>query len=114
MISHEDGKMYGVFTPAERQIIHDWIAGDQYSTHILPYKNSLSKEQPLLNYIFSYISKGELEHLQTRVSQTDNFALKLCKLTPFLAPESHHKSIGLWSTQKYAELLFPYLTASSR
>lgn len=114
MISHEDGKMYGVFTPVERQIIHDWIAGDQYSTHVLPYKNSLSKEQPLHDYLFSYISDGELEHLQTRVSQTDNFALKLCKLTPFLAPESHHKSIGLWSTQKYAELLFPYLTASPR
>lgn len=114
MISHEDGKMYGVFTPAERQIIHDWIAGEQYSTHVLPYKNSLSKEQPLHDYLFSYISDGELEHLQNRVSQTDNFALKLCKLTPFLAPESHHKSIGLWSTQKYAELLFPYLTASPR
>ena len=27
MIHHEDGKMYGVFSPTEKQIIHDWIAG---------------------------------------------------------------------------------------
>jgi hypothetical protein len=114
MIGHEDGKMYGVFTPAERQIIYDWIAGEQYATHFLPYHQGLNTEQPFHDFLFSYISDGELESLQKRVSQTDNFALKLCKLTPFLAPESHHKSIGLWSTQKYVELLFPYLSVSAR
>jgi hypothetical protein len=106
--------MYGVFTPAERQIIYDWIAGEQYATHFLPYHQGLNTEQPFHDFLFSYISDGELESLQKRVSQTDNFALKLCKLTPFLAPESHHKSIGLWSTQKYVELLFPYLSVSAR
>ena len=109
MISHEDGKMYGVFTPAERQIIHDWIAGDQYSTTVLPYHQSINKDQPLHDFLFSYVSDGKLENLQKTINQTDNLGLKLCKLAPFLAPESHHKSIGLWSTQKYVELLFPYL-----
>jgi hypothetical protein len=26
MINEENGKMFGVFNPVERQIIHDWIA----------------------------------------------------------------------------------------
>lgn len=113
MISHENGKMYGVFTPAERQIIHDWIAGDKYSATVAPYHHKNNKDQPLHDFLFSYISDGELENLQQKVNQTDNFALKLCKLIPFLSPEAHHKSIGLWSTQKYVELLFPYLKNSS-
>ncbi|HDJ7843460.1 TPA: iron-containing redox enzyme family protein, partial [Acinetobacter baumannii] len=46
---------------------------------------------------------------QERVQQSSDLAIKICKLTPFLAPDSHHKSIGLWSTRKYVELLFPYL-----
>lgn len=113
LIHHEDGKMYGVFTPTEKQIIHDWIAGEQHASNLLPYHQNMNKEQPIHDFLFSYISDGELEKLQVRVNQTDNLALKLCKLTPFLAPDSHHKSIGLWSTQKYVELLFPYLTTSS-
>lgn len=112
LINNEDGKMYGVFTAAEKQIIHDWIAGEAYSSHTLPFKQKLIESQPLHEYLFSYISDSELEKLQSRVDQTNNFALKLCKLIPYLAPDSHHKSIGLWSTEKYVELLFPYLTGS--
>lgn len=104
-------KMYGVFTPSEKQIIHDWIAGDQYASHFLSYSQNISKEQSLHEHLFSYFLNDELEILQKRVNQTNNFALKLCKLTPYLAPDSHYKSIGLWSTQKYVELLFPYLTS---
>lgn len=114
LINHEDGKMYGVFNSTEKQIIHDWIAGEQYSSSYLPYKPNIDNEQHIHQYLFSYISDGELESLQTRVNQTQNLALKLCKLIPFLAPDSHHKSIGLWSTQKYVELLFPYLSSSQR
>lgn len=112
LISHQDGKMYGVFNPTEKQIIHDWIAGEQYASTFLSFHQHVDKEQPIHNFLFSYISDGELENLQTRVSQTSNLALKLSKLTPFLAPDTHHKTIGLWSTQKYTELLFPYLTSS--
>lgn len=112
LISHQDGKMYGVFNPTEKQIIHDWIAGEQYASTFLSYHQHVDKEQSIHDFLFSYISDGELENLQIRVSQTSNLALKLSKLTPFLAPDTHHKTIGLWSTQKYTELLFPYLTSS--
>jgi hypothetical protein len=30
MINEENGKMFGVFNPVERQIIHDWIAGSDH------------------------------------------------------------------------------------
>ncbi|MEI1688034.1 iron-containing redox enzyme family protein [Acinetobacter baumannii] len=108
LINDENGKMYGVFNPVERQIIHDWIAGE-HSSSFLKYSRALNNSRRIQDYLFSYISDGELDALQERVQQSNDLAIKICKLTPFLAPDSHHKSIGLWSTRKYAELLFPYL-----
>lgn len=112
LINNENGKMFGVFSPAEKQLIHDWIGGDQYSSQHLPYSQTFSKAEPLQDYLFSYVSDDELENLQRNVNLSENLALKLCKLTPFLSPNFHHKNVGLWSTQKYVELLFPYLTTS--
>lgn len=109
MINEENGKMFGVFNPVERQIIHDWIAGSDHSSNFLAYSRELKNSQRIQDYLFSYISDGELDALQQRVLQSSDLAIKICKLTPFLAPDSHHKSIGLWSTRKYVELLFPYL-----
>lgn len=109
MINEENGKMFGVFNPVERQIIHDWIAGSDHSSNLLAYSRELKNSQRIQDYLFSYISDGELDALQQRVLQSSDLAIKICKLTPFLAPDSHHKSIGLWSTRKYVELLFPYL-----
>lgn len=109
MINEENGKMFGVFNPVERQIIHDWIAGSDHSSNFLAYSRELKNSQRIQDYLFSYISDGELDALQERVQQSNDLAIKICKLTPFLAPDSHHKSIGLWSTRKYVELLFPYL-----
>ncbi|WP_227633143.1 hypothetical protein, partial [Klebsiella pneumoniae] len=37
MINEENGKMFGVFNPVERQIIHDWIAGSDHSSSFLAY-----------------------------------------------------------------------------
>ena len=110
LINHSDGKMYGVFSATEMQLIHDWIAGDQYCSNYIANLPKQKNDQSIHDYLFSYISDGELESLQKRVSQTSNLAMKLCKLTPFMAPDCHHKTIGLWSTQKYVELLFPYLS----
>ncbi|KHO15111.1 hypothetical protein NT90_12495 [Acinetobacter baumannii] len=109
MINEENGKMFGVFNPVERQIIHDWIAGSDHSSNFLAYSRELKNSQRIQDYLFSYISDGELDVLQQRVLQSSDLAIKICKLTPFLAPDSHHKSIGLWSTRKYVELLFPSL-----
>jgi len=109
MINEENGKMFGVFNPVERQIIHDWIAGSDHSSNFLAYSRELKNSQRIQDYLFSYISDGELDALQERVLQSSDLAIKICKLTPFLAPDSHYKSIGLWSTRKYVELLFPYL-----
>jgi len=109
MINEENGKMFGVFNPVERQIIHDWIAGSDHSSNFLAYSRELKNSQRIQDYLFSYISDGELDALQERVLQSSDLTIKICKLTPFLAPDSHHKSIGLWSTRKYVELLFPYL-----
>ncbi|AZB92888.1 iron-containing redox enzyme family protein [Acinetobacter pittii] len=114
MINEENGKMFGVFNPVERQIIHDWIAGTDHSSNYLAYSRELKNSQRIQDYLFSYISDGELDALQERIRQTPDLAIKICKLTPFLAPDSHHKSIGLWSTRKYVQLLFPYLSSFNK
>jgi len=106
--------MYGVFNPVERQIIHDWIAGNDHSSNVLAYSRALNTSQRIQDYLFSYISDGELDALQERVQKSHDLAIKICKLTPFLGPDSHHKSIGLWSTRKYVELLFPYLNSFNK
>ncbi|MFI8036263.1 hypothetical protein ACFMJX_03150, partial [Acinetobacter baumannii] len=91
MINEENGKMFGVFNPVERQIIHDWIAGSDHSSSFLAYSRELKNSQRIQDYLFSYISDGELDALQERVQQSSDLAIKICKLTPFLAPDSHHR-----------------------
>ena len=111
MIHHEDGKMYGVFSPTEKQIIHDWIAGGQYSSTVLVQgKNINSRAQQIQEFRCNTIADIELTHLKSSLTQNNNISISFTKLIPFLAPHSHHQNIGLWCTQKYSELLFPYLT----
>ena len=55
MIHHEYGKMYGVFSPTEKQIIHDWIAGGQYSSTVLVQgKNINSRAQQIQEFSYFF------------------------------------------------------------
>lgn len=109
LIDHEDGKMFGVFSAAEKTFIYDWISGSNFNGH----KSSVNSEL-IDNYMginkFSYIIDNELHELQKQVQDSSNIAYKIGKLIPYLAPHSHHEEIGLWSTQRITEYLFPYLT----
>ena len=109
LIHHSEGQMYGVFSPVEQQIIYDWIAGQQYQPTRLQPSLLQSQESKTSECHFSYIADSELERLKERVEQAESLALKICKLTTYLAPDAHHKNIGLWSTRAYIQLLFPYL-----
>lgn len=108
MIHYPDGKMYGVFTPAERRIIHDWIAGE-VSTEALPTNLFKSADLNFHNADLSYLNVAEFDILKQQIAETSHSGLTLNTLIPFLAPHVHHSNIGLWSTQKYAAILFPYL-----
>lgn len=109
LISHEEGKMFGVFNSTEKQIIHDWIAGG-YAKKVSPNKRLNSIDSSSDDLVFSYLSDGVLEDLQHQISQTSNLGMKINTLLPYLAPHAHSSDIGLWCTQRFVDDLFPYLS----
>lgn len=108
IIDHVEGKMYGVFTPVEKVFIHDWIAG--YKASEFKYRiqsNLLNQHLDIETY--SYLVDPELRDLQKQNHDSVHLCHKINKLLPYLAPHVHHQNIGLWSTQRITEYLFPFL-----
>jgi len=110
LISHEEGKMYGVFNSTEKQIIYDWIAGEHSKHFDLNTQKITPANKNKNDFMFSYLSDGELEEIQHQISATGNLAMKMNKLLPYLAPHAHHSEIGLWCTQRFVNFLFPFLS----
>lgn len=110
LISHEEGKMYGVFNSTEKQIIYDWIAGEHSKNFDLKHQRINSALKNKNDFMFSYLSDGELEDIQQQISETGNLAIKMNKLLPYLAPHAHHNEVGLWCTQRFVDFLFPFLS----
>lgn len=110
LISHEDGKMYGVFNSTEKQIIYDWITGEHSKYFDLNTQKITPADKNKNDFMFSYLSDGELEEIQHQISATGNLAMKMNKLLPYLAPHAHHSEIGLWCTHRFVHFLFPFLS----
>lgn len=109
LINDKDGKMFGVFSVAEKAFIYDWIAGIKAMQH----KNSVNAEL-IENFLelssFSYLATQELAQLKQQIQGSGSTAYKVSRLMLYLAPHSHHQEIGLWSTQRIVEYLFPFLS----
>ena len=109
IINDDDGKMFGVFSAAEKTFICDWIAGSKTMSH-----NKSVDVELINNFLelknFSYLIDNDLQELQKQVHTFVNTAHKVGKLMPYLAPHIHHQEIGLWSTQRIVEYLFPFLS----
>lgn len=109
LINDDNGKMFGVFSVAEKNFIYDWIAGTEMIHHNKPVDAGL-----ISNFLelksFRYLIDNELQELQKHVHQCVNTAHKVSKLIPYLAPHIHHQEIGLWSTKRFVEFLFPFLS----
>lgn len=108
MIHNDDGKMFGVFSAVEKTFIYDWIAGNSKN----PKHNLINKEF-VKNFLetstFSYLANHELAELKKQMASSTNAGYKINKLLKYLAPHMHHQEIGLWSTQRIVEILFPSL-----
>lgn len=110
LINQEEGKMFGVFTATEKQIIYDWIAGESAQDADLNARRIQLDHKDKNNYMFSFLSDGELEDIQHQIYETGNLAMKINKLLPYLAPHAHHSETGLWCTQRLVDFLFPFLS----
>lgn len=108
MIHDEEGKMFGVFSAVEKTFIYDWIAGKS----IDPKQNQVNNEF-VKNFLetnsFSYLANHEMAELKKQFDGSTNTGYKINKLLKYLAPHMHHQEIGLWSTQRIVESLFPSL-----
>ena len=109
MINDVDGKMYGVFNSAEKQMIYDWIANATYAEYSKEKKNISITHPELHDYSFAYLGDEQLKELKRKIELESNIASKVNTLIPYLAPHLHHTEVGLWSTYQYVRYLFPQL-----
>ncbi|MCH4248895.1 MAG: iron-containing redox enzyme family protein [Acinetobacter populi] len=109
LIHSESGRMFGVFNLAERQIIYDWIRGEFPGrfrishTHPIPYLHETDR------FTLDYLAQLEHDKLQSVIHHSPDISDKMNQLIPYLAPHLHHQKMGLWSTNVYTQLLFPYV-----
>lgn len=108
MIHHSDGKMFGVFNATEQQFIQDWIEGESLSQR-LKVDQSRHSIHPTTLKNSSDLSEHQKE-LKQRLNAKTQISDKLEVLRPYLAPHLHHHDLGLWATQQYSKLLFPFQT----
>lgn len=113
MISHPDGKMYGVFTALEQQMIYDWIIGPSPCDYSIQYQVLKLKSPDVYDYENDYLDE-ELEDFKFKVEHEKDLQQKISFLIPHLAPHAHHTPIGLWSTHQYTRELFPQLLLKAR
>lgn len=100
MIIDPNGKMFGVFNHFEKQIISDWIQGDQVSSS----KSLTTKPHFHHSTALQQLSLNLQESLR-------NLSLKekIEQMIPLLSPAQHFTQNGLAATQLYTQILFPYL-----
>ena len=103
LIHQPNGKMFGVFNATEKQFIKDWIQGERFAQRISP--QSVQSNEPLSPTTFK-----QLEILKKELEHCPNDKARLMQLIPYLAPHCHDRTLGLWATQQFSKLLFPFQT----
>src|SRR5450830_1604562 len=92
---------FGVFSGLEKQLLHDWSAGDWSSQQrVIPVRRGpLTECSPLPNQV----EDPETQVLRTALANEPverEFAL----LLPWLGPQRHHRPAGLFATRRFIEL----------
>ncbi|MEW9150947.1 hypothetical protein AB2762_12960 [Acinetobacter indicus] len=105
LIHNEEGKMFGVFSVAEQQIIYDWIA-QAYTERRAPFK-AVTPVQQVDDYIVDYFNSSEQQALQQQLKLARSAEEKINLLLPYLAPHQHHNPTGSWATRQLTQFLFP-------
>lgn len=104
LVEGEGAAMFGVFTPYERQLLHDWIAGEQAAPQALrraPQHEVLAlpagMTEPAAQAAERRALLAQLEALPA--------AEREARLIELLAPARHHSVAGLAATRLFSELL---------
>jgi hypothetical protein len=103
LLESEHASMFGVFTPYEKQLIYDWIAGDVLDS--LPRKDRLGEHWRKGVSIRSEGSSSDTSFatLQSLMAPTllTQPSRQMHMLAKWLAPGQHHTTTGLAATRLY-------------
>ncbi|MNK86100.1 hypothetical protein D3C87_1060030 [compost metagenome] len=100
LIEGSTAAMFGVFSGYEKQLIHDWIAGDWQAPKQRP---ALHRDHDSAGVDSSTPDDPELKSLRDSL---DNQAphQQLEALKPWLSAQRHHRPAGLFATRRFIEL----------
>ncbi|RYY78429.1 MAG: iron-containing redox enzyme family protein [Moraxellaceae bacterium] len=114
LIHGEKAVMFGVFSPAEQQIIYDWIAGSWLNSRDAPrirryravHRHVDFSTSPALTIQQALNSNNaDLADLAQKLVERDNAEQAFYLLMPYLTPSLHTSVVGLWATQQFVSLL---------
>jgi hypothetical protein len=114
LIEGDQAKMFGVFSGYEKQVIYDWIAGDQAMANVKPAAaNDATHYQALINKLTAsvslndaYYSHAELAALETQLVSIDSMSKLMKLLSQYLSPVLHHTPAGLLATRLYRSMTY--------
>lgn len=117
LIQSEHAEMFGVFNAYERQIIHDWVAGDTVNDqklHLLSYKEKPRLfNAPPTGKVPSYAAGDsealddfnmELRLLESKLGKFSSKDAAMATLVELMSPVHHHTDVGLMATRVFTRL----------
>ena len=113
LIEGNTAKMFGVFSGYEKQVIYDWIAGNQYEKFMHPQVAAKSNVTYLNSTLISTLEHSsndvstdpDVVELERRLATADNLEEIMQLLVTLISPALHHSPAGLVATQLYKSFL---------
>lgn len=107
LITGERAAMFGVFNAYERQIIHDWIAGDSLDAATSrprrsPYRPGRAASAPS-HRVDDFSNETRL--LREQIGKASDTGAALDQLVHWLSPAHHHSAAGLLATRMFMDRL---------
>ncbi|MBD9484025.1 iron-containing redox enzyme family protein [Pseudomonas sp. PDM14] len=96
LVQGEGAAMFGVFSPYEQQLLHDWIAGDW--TPAKPSARSRRRQVPTLAQCDALNDDAQALHDQLRALPA---AQRPARLIELISPASHFTPAGLLATRLF-------------
>jgi hypothetical protein len=100
MIVGDGAAMFGVFSPYEKQLLHDWIAGDWTPERAKPAHRRVVSAATVPELP---ASDPDVQTLQSSLVGLDPHA-QMSVLIAWLSPHRHSHPAGLLATRRYIEL----------
>lgn len=113
LLEGERAEMFGVFSGYERQVIHDWIAGEGFTDERRRGVDSRPPVGPgrLARTSGEAASAGEalgdlgMRRFERELTQAGDGPQVLDKLIGMMGPAVHHTPVGLMATRMFSRLL---------